>query len=147
MLFRTILVAFDGSPASWRALRQGIRLAREHVAALHALSVDEPLPPHAPPAQGRPSDASAVAGSFQDLQAQAENEAARNGVVLRTKAVRGHAAQAIVQSARQIGADLIVIGPHGQAGVLQRVFGSTTDRVVDTATCSVLVVRGEQEAP
>ena len=45
--------------------------------------------------------------------------------------------------ARQIGEDLILIGQHGHRGVLERLLGSTSDRVVDIAGCSVLVVRGE----
>ena len=36
-----------------------------------------------------------------------------------------------------------MIGRHGHTGVLERPPGSMSDRVVDIAGCSVLVVRGE----
>jgi nucleotide-binding universal stress UspA family protein len=146
-VFRTILVAFDGSPSAWRALREGIRLAREHEAALYALSVEEPPPPYASAAEEARAEALDLAAHLQWIQEEARREATAHGIPLHSAVARGHAAQAIVEYARQIGADLIVIGAHGHSSMLERVLGSTTDRVVDTAGCSVLVARGEHVEP
>jgi nucleotide-binding universal stress UspA family protein len=53
----------------------------------------------------------------------------------------GHAAHEILQYAREVAADLIVIGARGNSS-LQRIFlGSTSDAVATHASCSVLVVR------
>ncbi|MBI3978890.1 MAG: universal stress protein [Chloroflexi bacterium] len=143
-MFQRILVAFDGSANAWRALRLGITLARETNAAIWALSVEEPLP-HYFLAIGRtPAAARDIATYFERLLAEAQREAAEQGVPLQTKAARGHAAQTIVDGADALGADLVVIGRHGHAGVLERILGSTTDRVVDLAKCSVLVVPGRR---
>ncbi|HEV8634433.1 MAG TPA: universal stress protein [Chloroflexota bacterium] len=145
-MFGKILVGFDGSPSAWRALRRAIQLAREHGAELWALSVEEPLPHYASAAEEVRAEESEAVAYFERLQADARREAALHGLALQTEAVRGHAAKAIVEYADQIGADLIMVGQHGHAGVLRRMLGSTSDRVVDTAHCSVLVVRGD-EAP
>lgn len=143
-MFRRILVAFDGSPGAWRALRQAIPLAREHNAALYALAVEEPVPHYRAAADEARAEETEVAAYFDRILAGARQVAAGQGVELHTEAVHGHAAQAIVEYASQIGADLIVIGQHGHSGVLERLLGSTSDRVVDTARCSVLVVRGPE---
>ncbi|MHB0871127.1 MAG: universal stress protein [Chloroflexota bacterium] len=42
--FRGILVAFNGSPGSWKALRMAVSLAWQHDAELWPLSIEEGLP-------------------------------------------------------------------------------------------------------
>jgi nucleotide-binding universal stress UspA family protein len=49
----------------------------------------------------------------------------------------------IVQAAKEIGADLIVIGSHGHAGLERLLVGSTAERVVQYAPCPVLVVKNK----
>jgi nucleotide-binding universal stress UspA family protein len=145
-VFRKILVAFDGSPGAWRALREGMALAREHDAAIYALAVEEPLPHYASAAEEVKAEESEVTLHFDRLLAEARETAASQGLMLQTEAVRGHAAQAIVQYAKQFGADLVVVGQRGHSGLIGRLLGSTSDRVVDMAPCSVLVVRDERVA-
>jgi nucleotide-binding universal stress UspA family protein len=146
-MFKNILVAFDGSKTAWEALRHGIQLAREHDAHVWALSVEEPLPHYASAAEEVLAEETLVAAYFEELLTSAYNEAANAGITLQTETVRGHASRAIVQFAEQIEADLIIVGQHGHAGILDRMLGSTSDRVVDTATCSVLVVPSELQRP
>ncbi len=57
----------------------------------------------------------------------------------------GRPADAIVALARQIDADLIVMGSHGHTGLLHALLGSTAERVVREAPCDVLVVKPEKE--
>jgi nucleotide-binding universal stress UspA family protein len=140
-MFRRIVAAFDGSPGAWQALHQAVLLAREHDALLYALTVEEPVPHYREAADEARAEENEVAAYFTRVLADARQAAASQSVELQTEAVHGHAAQAIVEYASQVGADLIVIGQHGHSGVLERLLGSTSDRVVDTARCSVLVVR------
>jgi len=44
--------------------------------------------------------------------------------------------------ARREGANLIVLGTHGRSGLGQLFMGSVAARVLGTATCPVLTVRG-----
>jgi universal stress protein A len=46
--------------------------------------------------------------------------------------------------AKQIGADLIVLGSHGRWG-LELLLGTTTDSVLGAADCDVLAVRVDRE--
>ena len=55
-------------------------------------------------------------------------------------------ARVICESARELGADLIVMGTHGRTG-LQHVFlGSVAERTLRNAPCPVLTVRSADEA-
>jgi nucleotide-binding universal stress UspA family protein len=56
--------------------------------------------------------------------------------------VTGTTATSIVDYARFIEADLIVMGTHGRSGVAHLLLGSVAERVVRTAECPVLTVRG-----
>jgi len=47
----------------------------------------------------------------------------------------------IVAEARDWPADLIIMATHGRTGLMHVLVGSTTERVVRTAQCPVLVVR------
>jgi nucleotide-binding universal stress UspA family protein len=53
----------------------------------------------------------------------------------------GYPATEIVQFAKEQDIDLIVMGCHGLTGIAHVLFGSTADRVVRKAPCSVLTVR------
>lgn len=53
----------------------------------------------------------------------------------------------LLDLARQIRADLLVAGATDGEGRLERLLGSTADRLIRKATCPVLVVRGELAVP
>ncbi len=47
----------------------------------------------------------------------------------------------ILRAAKQVGADLIVIGTHGRSGISHMLIGSVAERVVRTSEVPVLTVR------
>jgi nucleotide-binding universal stress UspA family protein len=55
----------------------------------------------------------------------------------------GSPQEAIEEAAKAIGAELIVVGTHGRTGVPRFFLGSVAARVVSTAPCPVLTVRGQ----
>ena len=55
----------------------------------------------------------------------------------------GVAADAIARAARAKRAKLIVMGTHGRTGLRRLFMGSVAERVVGTAPCPVLTVRGK----
>lgn len=91
-------------------------------------------------------------GSGEDLldspKANAKREIlARESMVLRsyfnsisTRICAGSPSREIVAAAREIDADLIVLGHRNRAPLSQAILGSVAQEVVDTAPCSVLVV-------
>ncbi len=55
--------------------------------------------------------------------------------------IAGYPATEIINLAEERDFDLIVMGSHGLTGLAHVIFGSTTDRVMRKAPCSVLTVR------
>jgi nucleotide-binding universal stress UspA family protein len=55
----------------------------------------------------------------------------------------GHAASAIADQANNVQADMIVIGTHGRSGLPHMLLGSVAEKVVRSASCSVLTIRPE----
>ena len=53
----------------------------------------------------------------------------------------GNPYEEIVNAAKELGVDLIVIGSHGYTGLGHLLLGSTADRVLQYAPCPVLVVK------
>ncbi|MBU3987881.1 MAG: sulfate permease [Gammaproteobacteria bacterium] len=68
------------------------------------------------------------------------------GVACDVRIVSGPPDQAIIDAARELGADLVVVGHHRGKGLNRMVAGSVTDRVIGAVTCPVLVVKPASEA-
>lgn len=139
--YRKILVPFDGSQGSWKALRKALLLARERGAEITALSVEEHLPHYAATVGEVEEEKELENAYFAQLHPQAVAMAKEQGLDLKTETLVGHAAQTIVRYAEEHEFDLIVIGHSGHSRVWGMLLGSTTTRVVDQAYCDVLVVR------
>jgi nucleotide-binding universal stress UspA family protein len=121
---RRIILAVDGSTESGTAVVLLARLPLPTAAQITLVRV-----------AGSPADAVAVTRVI-DRAAQALETLS----VDREVATRGHAAEEILGRARDGGADLIVLGSHGQAsGGLFR--GSLADQVLSQAHCAVLLAK------
>ncbi|HWO23576.1 MAG TPA: universal stress protein [Kofleriaceae bacterium] len=58
----------------------------------------------------------------------------------------GDPRDAIVETTRKLGADLIIMGTHGRRGLSRVVMGSVAEDVIRHAPCPVLTVRAKAEA-
>lgn len=63
------------------------------------------------------------------------------GIPAERKALTGNAANEIPRYAEEVGAHLIVLGAHGRGRLANALLGSVTNRVLQRAHCSVLVVK------
>lgn len=140
MDFRKILVGFDGSEGSWRALEVALREAKVHRAEVWALTVQEL--PHFAATIGEFEEEKARVDSYtSNIQREARSMALEMNLDLRFTVVEGHPAQVLVDYAKEGNFDLVVVGHSGHSRLWGNLLGSTTDKVVDHAHCSVLVVR------
>lgn len=140
-MFRKILVAYDGSEGSRRALGAGIELAKRLGAELHSISVMEHLP-HYAATVGEVKEAQAeFEAFFRNLTKQARDAAALQGVELETVVKAGHEAETIVSFAKEGTFDLLVIGFVGHSNIWGRIMGSTTQNISRLAPCSVVIVK------
>jgi len=139
-MYRRILVGLDGSEGSRRALDVAIGLARAAKAELFLISVEE-LPRYPATIDEVDDEHRSADKFFREIQEEAVQRINAAGLVAHRDIRLGHAAQALPHYALEVGADLLVIGHSGHSGIWGRLLGTTADKVVEHAPCSVLVVR------
>lgn len=152
-MFKQVLIPTDLSQSSRRALDVGLELAGFYGGRATVL--------HVPSSIDRGSFFSTdVVQKIDDLleresdriEREARNEIDRHvrsgerTIPLDRIAYRvtaGVPSEVIVGTATDVGADLIVMGTHGREGVRQILLGSTAERVLRDADCSVFTVKPE----
>jgi len=142
---KRILVPIDFSDCSKKALQYAIPLAKQHEAALTLLYV---VPTNYPGGEYGAIDYAAIEGAMrvsakQGLSKLVEDEV-REEIPADQLVREGSPAGEILNAARSMPADLIVLSTHGRTGLKHALLGSVAEDVVRRAPCPVLVVR-EQE--
>jgi nucleotide-binding universal stress UspA family protein len=146
---KRILVPVDFSKSSLAALDYAILLAGQMRARLILLHIVEPsLGADFDPLS--PSAYSDVPETFlregRDRLRRLVRERVAFGVQVEVLVRMGRALAEIPDTARAVGADLLVLGAQGQGGFAGALLGSTADRVMRRATCPVLAVGGPLSA-
>lgn len=144
-MYKNILVPVDGSVPSMRGLAEAVKLAKGQSSNLHVMHVVNELVF----LDGDvPELFDVVVRSLREGgQAIIERAVAfsrENGVEPKTHLVEcfgGRASDFIVEQAKDIGADLIVMGTHGRRGVSRLAMGSDAELVVRMAPVPVLLVK------
>lgn len=141
---QSILVATDFGEASAAALAYGRELARTFNATLHVLTVADDVFVRL----GGDTYVGVLPELQKDMDAQAHRQldALIDGldspVPIKKAVVTSSAtAASIVQYARDMDINLIIVGTHGRGAVAHLLMGSVAERVVRTAPCPVLTVR------
>jgi nucleotide-binding universal stress UspA family protein len=139
-MFSRILHANDGSDHAFNALSLALKIAKQSNAELHMISVEEI--DYLPESMEDVRQETGVAGRrFHSVVNRARSMAEESQVKLKTHVVAGHPVRDIVDLARDLKADLLVVGASGHSALYDRMIGSRADRIVHLAPCPVLVVR------
>jgi nucleotide-binding universal stress UspA family protein len=139
-----IVVGMDGSDASKRALRWGVRYAGLTGGAVAAVTAWDFPPMHGarwlPPSS---TDATALEDRSRRTVADAVAEVvgAQGSVEVEADVRYGSPAGVLLDAAK--GASLLVVGSRGLGGVSGLLLGSVAQHCVQRADCPVLVIRGE----
>ena len=155
-MYPRILIAIDGSRIAARALAEGLALARH-------LGADVTIMHAAAAVSGASEDSDGVLTRTQSriaLMAEVSHEATAELLDEARAAAKGagveavtvlveshHPAKAIVETADEVGAGLIVMGTHGRRGFAGLRIGSQTASVLQYSTVPVLAIRGEDAPP
>jgi nucleotide-binding universal stress UspA family protein len=141
-MFKNILVSFDGSTFAWKALDTAIDLAKLTNAQLSLVSVEENLPKFVADAGELKEEKEYQNGVFKKLQRDARERVKTNGIDLkRADVLMGHVAKSIINHAKSIQCDLIIMGHSGRSGAWGNFLGSTAEKVSRYAHCTVMIVR------
>jgi nucleotide-binding universal stress UspA family protein len=147
MKSRRILHPSDFSPASRPAFTRAVADARADRAELLLVHVLSPVTPFVGDEYMSPQTYTDVQRSMQAYGQQELDKlvvkARGAGVRARGLLLEGAAADAIVRAARSKRANVIVMGTHGRTGLARLLMGSVAERVVGTAPCPVMTVRGK----
>jgi nucleotide-binding universal stress UspA family protein len=124
--FKNILIATDGSRYSEAAVREAVSIAKRCNSPLIAVSV---------------ALSDAEIRSAEGNIKWAVELASQEGIKIEGVTAIGKPYEAILETAQQKRADLIVVGSHGRKGIERLLMGSVTERVIGHTETAVLVVK------
>ncbi|MCC6445908.1 MAG: universal stress protein [Armatimonadetes bacterium] len=140
----SILCPTDFSPFSETALRYALAIARLYRARLHLIHADTFLSP----LEFITHDVGVFALQIEEIRQATQRSLARyleekaRDIEADASLIEHPPAQAILEAAESLKADLIVMGTHGRGGLNRLLLGSVTENVVRQARSPVLTVRG-----
>ncbi|MFA6054662.1 MAG: universal stress protein [Thermodesulfovibrionales bacterium] len=123
---RNILLATDGSKYSDAAASEAFGIAKKCGSSLFVISV-----------ASADTEVASAAGNVKKVTGTAERE----NIHIEGIAVKGKPYEAIIETAKQKRADLIIMGSHGRTGLERLLMGSVTERVIGHSEVAVLVVK------
>jgi nucleotide-binding universal stress UspA family protein len=151
--YRTIVVGTDGSPLAGPTVSRAAWLAAHNDADLVIVCAYSEVSPRqaartvaslgdAPVGQvpGRSAASAAIAGAVAVAQE-------RGATISAALLVDGEPATALLNTAKERAADLVVVGALRDTSIADRLLGSVATEVVRRAECEVLVVRPRPEEP
>lgn len=135
-----IVIAFDGSKGSWKAVEWAVGLAEKVGAELTAITVV------------KPPEFSETISEVDEFWEDAEKYfrpqveklklfGERNEIDIKTVFLHGHPAESIVRYAVEKGIDLIIMGTRGLGGFKSMVIGSVAQKVTTYSKVPVTIIR------
>jgi nucleotide-binding universal stress UspA family protein len=144
-MIKRILVPVDFSQPSLRALDRALELSRGLKAQVIVLHAVEPV--YYPVVDGMYGIGFDLGNVYDQIEQAARMQLTRLAAALRARGAKvrtllssGTAHRVIVDAARTLGADLIVMSTHGRSGLSHVLLGSVAERVLRTAPCPVVTV-------
>jgi nucleotide-binding universal stress UspA family protein len=137
-----ILVAHDGSAHADKALQEASRMALQMAAEVTIITV---APDLCLSDEVSDNDCKLITDSLffeaESAMKKVTDELAAKGIKAEVVIKDGHPAEMIIDTAKEIGADLVVVGSHGRHGAGRFFLGSVSAKVVEHAPCHVLVIK------
>jgi nucleotide-binding universal stress UspA family protein len=147
--FKRIITPVDGSESSKRSARKAIYLAKKMNVELIALYVVHvPIsayvgPPYSPVIYTDDTEIKGIRKKMKNegalLLEEIEEMATKSGIKITKKVLEGSPDEEIIKIAKKD--DLIVMGAKGISAIDRIFLGSVSEKVLHSATSSVLIVR------
>ena len=139
--FRALL-AVDGSLGSEAGIDAFSRKLRARSASIRVVHVLEAAPTLWEPGRDQASFIELLNTKASEVLGWAQEALERRGLQAEGEWRRGDPAAQILESARESGSDVIVVGSRGHSAIREMVLGGITHRVLRHAPCNVLCARG-----
>ncbi len=142
-MFKKILVPIDMQEPAFadKAIAMAVEEAQHHSASLHVMTV---LPGFGMPIVASFFPPDAMKRAAQEMKKELQGYVAKKvptGVSVTFSVTEGTPYQRILEEAKKVGADLIVVHSHVRKHLNQALLGSCAQKVVEQAHCSVAVLR------
>jgi nucleotide-binding universal stress UspA family protein len=139
-VYSSILLPFDGSEFSKKALEKACHLAktdRAEITVLYVIPRYEEMIGFLRTESIREN----MRLEAEKIFDSARGIAAQHAIAIRTETQEGQTDTEIIRTATRLKADVIIMGTYGWRGVNRAIMGSTTERVIIHAPCPILAVR------
>jgi nucleotide-binding universal stress UspA family protein len=136
-----VLVAYDGSKPSKKALDKAVEISTKLRAELMLLAVTEPVCPIGITEKDCAKMDEILKKETEGILDNIKNELEKKALKIRTLVRKGSPADEIVKLAEKEDVDMIVLGSHGRHGAKKFFLGSVSERVSAHAPCSVVIVK------
>ncbi len=144
MAYQNILVPVDGSETSFAAVAKAAELAKafgSKITVVQVLTLDPYIAAEYITANQTNDLIERARASIVKTLEEAKQKFTEQGVEAETKLLEGQViAREITNAAKDLNADLIVIGSHGRKGFKKLLLGSVTQAILEEGTVPVLVV-------
>ena len=143
---KNILVPTNFSDYCDEALKGALELAKQYNAKVYLLHVMEPISPCAPDycldlAAVKETETGEVLHAKEMMQRELSKYAEYRDVEVISDVREGEPVEEILKEQVEKGVDLIVMPSQGKTGILRRLMGQISEKVMEEAKTSVLLVR------
>jgi nucleotide-binding universal stress UspA family protein len=138
---KRILVAHDGSKLSDKALKKAAEMALAFDASITVLSVIPELYLTELSDLDRQRIVDALTEETNAAMEKVRVSLSGKSIDAKTIIRQGPAAEKILETAQKMKVSLLVAGSHGRHGAKKFLLGSVSSKLVDYATCPVLIIK------
>ena len=145
-VFRTIMVATDGSDLIKRAVKLAVeiaRLSKAKIYAVHVITLEGNSIFHSSNEEQKKALKEQLKTESIKATDYVENVGRASNVGVESIILEGNPANELLDFAARNDVDLIVMGTHGKTGTHRFLIGSVSENVVRHSERAVLVARGE----
>lgn len=135
-----IAVGLDGSDSSWKALEEAVKQAAAKEAELHIVSIQESVDASYSASEVLAADKTSRE-RLERAQIRARTLAEEAGVKTFTEITPGSSTAAMTDFVKKNSMDMLVIGDTGHSSIWGALLGTSAEKIVRNARCSVLIVR------
>ena len=140
-MYKVIVVGTDGSDRAGIAVRAALALAKVSGAELHAVNVVHPaVTVGFTDSRAGQDQVNTMREEAEKIRSQLLADAEAEGVSLKVHHPGGDAAKALLGTAENVSADLVVVGNRGMSGMKRFAQGSVPNTVAHNCHCDVLIV-------
>lgn len=140
-MYKKILVAYDGSDGSKKALERGVNTAQLYQAEITAIWVQSKLPHYPETISEVKQEQNSAIAFANNLEIEVKHFSKKNNYPIKFVYQQGHTTKTIVTTAEKDHFDLVIVGSTGHSNLWGRLLGHTADMISENAHCDVLIVR------